>query len=87
VYYSGSTIVGFQCHAIQNTSKLKSKLLSRLSPESEKKKEGTCNYAKTLAKFQVTAIRLMEEQRDGRKPTETFVIEFCSRNSKTLRYM
>ena len=34
-------IAGFQCHAIQNTSKSKSKPLNRLSSESEKRKKVT----------------------------------------------
>ena len=42
-------IAGFQCHAIQNRSKSKSKSFNRLSPEAEKRKK--INMQRLLPRF------------------------------------
>ena len=52
--FSHFPVVGFQCHAIQNRSKSKSKSFNRLSLRIWEMKGGT--YTKTLAKIQVRGI-------------------------------
>ena len=59
-------IASFQCPAIQNRSKRKSKPFHRLKSRIWEKKEG--KYAKTLARIQVTAIFLKQDMRRNMIP-------------------
>ena len=68
-----AAIAGFQCHAIQNKSKSKSKPLNRLSPESETRKKAT------MPRFRSQQFFLCKicGEAGGRKLKKAFVTEFC----------
>ena len=76
-------IGGFQCHVIQNRSKLKkSKLVNRLSPESGNRKKVD---TETLAKIQVIAIlscRRLVTTPDNDRAKEILLIAFNRSNSE-----
>ena len=70
-------MAGFQCHAIQNRSKWKSNPFIKFTIW--EKKEG--NYAKTLAKIQVTTIFLFQGMRRSFFPK---FIEICVETPKLV---